>query len=52
MSRKRLIREDYAAMAVATQELAGISVGIRKEMNNALSAYYRALSVCIPAPAG
>ncbi|MNN66725.1 hypothetical protein D3C76_1677670 [compost metagenome] len=43
--RQRLTPDDYAAMAVAADELAGISVGIRKEMNKALSERYRALSV-------
>lgn len=45
MVRQRLTAEDYAAMAVAAEELAERSVGIRKEMNKALSERYRALSV-------
>lgn len=44
-ARQRLTAEDYAAMAVAAEELAEGSVGIRKEMNKALQQYYRALSV-------
>lgn len=45
MGRQRLTADDYAAMAVAAEELAVRSVGIRKEMNKALSERYRALSV-------
>ncbi|NMZ77510.1 hypothetical protein HBO32_30910 [Pseudomonas nitroreducens] len=45
MARQRLSADDYAAMAVAAEEMAGRSVGVRKEMNKALQQYYRALSV-------
>lgn len=44
-ARQRLTAEDYAAMAIAAEELAARSVGVRKEMNKALSERYRALSV-------
>lgn len=49
MARQRLTADDYAAMAVAAEEMAGRSVGIRKEMNKALSERYRALSVRLSA---
>lgn len=45
MARQRLTADDYAAMAVAAEEMAERSVGVRKEMNKALQQYYRALSV-------
>lgn len=52
MQRARLTPEDYAAMAVAAEELAGIGVGARAEMNKALSERYRALSLREPAATG
>ena len=52
MKRARLTPQDYAAMAVAAEELAGISVGARAEMNKALSERYRALSLREPVAAG
>lgn len=48
-ARQRLTAEDYAAMAVAAEELAVRSVGVRKEMNKALQEHYRALSVRLSA---
>jgi hypothetical protein len=45
MARQYLSTDDYAAMAVAAEEMAERSAGIRKEMNKALSERYRALSV-------
>lgn len=41
---KQFNAADYAAMAVAAEELAGMTGGIRREMNKALSRRYRALS--------
>lgn len=52
MRRARLTPDDYAAMAVAAEELAGISTGARAEMNKALSERYRALAVRSPVAAG
>lgn len=44
--RPRLTRSDYAAMANAAEELAGMgSSEWRRRYNKALSDYYRALSV-------
>lgn len=44
--RKRLTNTDYAAMANAAEELAGMgSSECRRRYNKALSDYYRALSV-------
>jgi len=51
-ARQRLTAEDYAAMAVAAEELAERSVGVRKEMNKALQQYYRALAMRKPVAAG
>lgn len=46
MTRKRLTPEDYAAMAVAAEELAGMSTNpLRRRYNKALSASYRASSL-------
>lgn len=50
--RQRLTAEDYAAMAIAADELAVRGAGIRKEMNKALSEHYRALSVRFSAATG
>lgn len=49
MARQRLTADDYASMAVAAEEMAERSVGIRKEMNKALQERYRALSVRLSA---
>lgn len=40
----KLTRSDYARMAKAAGELVSVSLGVRREMNEALSDYYRALS--------
>lgn len=46
MPRRRLTADDYAAMANAAEELAGMgSSECRRRYNKALSDYYRALSV-------
>lgn len=46
MVRQRLTAEDYAAMAVAAEELESLCANdARREMNKALQQYYRALSV-------
>ncbi len=51
--RPRLTNSDYAAMADAAEELAGMgSSEWRRRYNKALSDYYRALSVRKPVAAG
>ena len=51
MPRQRLSADDYAAMAVAAEEMAGRSVGVRKEMNKALQEHYRTLAMRKPVAA-